>query len=94
MDQASRQYATAKSGTRAARTMGLGRRVATTHKDGGSQRHGALAPEAYVVTTGSAMLDQFVPWYFGVAFTFLFKYCIDMLILYICSLVEFVFENR
>ena len=27
----------------------------------------------YVVTTGSAMLDQFVPWYDGVAFAFLFQ---------------------
>ena len=24
------------------------------------------------------MLDQFVPWYFGVAFAFLFKYCTGM----------------
>ena len=27
------------------------------------------------VTTGSRMLDQFEPWYFGVAFAYLFKYC-------------------
>ena len=27
----------------------------------------------YAVTTGSAMLDQFEPWYFGIAFAFLFK---------------------
>ena len=33
---------------------------------------------SYVVTTGSAMLDQFVPFYFGVAFAFLFKYCTGM----------------
>ena len=34
--------------------------------------------ETYIVTIGSAMLDQFVPWYFGVAFAFLFKYCAGM----------------
>ena len=28
-----------------------------------------------VVTTGSALVDQFQPWYFGVAFAFIFKYC-------------------
>ena len=27
------------------------------------------------VTTGSRMLDQFEPWYFGVAFAYIFKYC-------------------
>ena len=27
------------------------------------------------ITTGSRMLDQFEPWYFGVAFAYLFKYC-------------------
>ena len=31
-----------------------------------------------VVITGSAMIDQFNPWYFGVAFAFLFKYCTGM----------------
>ena len=36
---------------------------------GGQQAH-QLVAAAYVVTTGSAMLDQFVPWYFGVAFAF------------------------
>ena len=28
--------------------------------------------------TGNAMIDQFEPWYFGVAFAFLFKYCTGM----------------
>ena len=27
------------------------------------------------ITTGSRMLDQFEPWYFGVAFAYIFKYC-------------------
>ena len=31
-----------------------------------------------IVTTGSAMLNQFAPWYFGVAFAFVFKYCTGM----------------
>ena len=31
-----------------------------------------------VMTTGSALLDQFQPWYFGVAFAFIFKYCTGM----------------
>ena len=33
---------------------------------------------AYILTTGSAMIDQFEPWYFGVAFAFCFKYCTGM----------------
>ena len=32
----------------------------------------------YVVATGNAMIDQFQPWYFGIAFAFLFKYCTGM----------------
>ena len=32
----------------------------------------------YVVATGSQMMNQFVPCYFGVAFAFCFKYCIGM----------------
>ena len=35
-------------------------------------------PERFFVTTGNAMLDQFEPWYFGVAFAFIFKYCTGM----------------
>ena len=27
------------------------------------------------ITTGSRVLDQFEPWYFGVAFAYLFKCC-------------------
>ncbi|CAJ1356044.1 unnamed protein product, partial [Effrenium voratum] len=30
------------------------------------------------VTTGQELVDQFEPWYFGVAFAFLFKYCTGM----------------
>ena len=42
------------------------------------QQPAELLPNTHIVTTGSAMLDQFVPWYFGVAFAFLFKYCTGM----------------
>ena len=31
-----------------------------------------------VLTTGSSMVDQFQPWYFGVAFAFCFKFCVGM----------------
>ena len=32
----------------------------------------------YIVSTGSHMMNQFEPWYFGVAFAFCFKYCVGM----------------
>ena len=32
----------------------------------------------FVMSAGSAMQPQFKPWYFGVAFAFLFKYCTGM----------------
>jgi hypothetical protein len=52
---------------------------ATPNKDEG-ENAGASADsnDKYVMTTGSAMLDQFEPWYFGVAYAFLFKYCTGM----------------
>ena len=31
-----------------------------------------------VVTKGDAMIDQFQPWFFGVAFALLFKFCTGM----------------
>ena len=34
--------------------------------------------EGYAVITGNAMVDQFQPWYFGVAFSFVFGYCTGM----------------
>eukprot|EP00973_Karenia_brevis_P093444 12417331-Karenia_brevis.AAC.1 len=34
--------------------------------------------QRYVVSTGNVILDQFEPWYFGVAFAFVFKYCTGM----------------
>ena len=34
--------------------------------------------KAYVLSTGSTMIDQFEPWYFGIAFAFCFKYCTGM----------------
>ena len=34
--------------------------------------------ECLRVATGNVMIDQFEPWYFGVAFAFLFKYCTGM----------------
>jgi hypothetical protein len=38
----------------------------------------ASRSESFVMTSGSAMQPQFKPWYFGVAFAFLFKYCTGM----------------
>ena len=32
----------------------------------------------YLVGTGNVLVDQFQPWYFGVAFPFCFKYCTGM----------------
>ena len=32
----------------------------------------------YVMATGNNLVDQFQPWYFGIAFAFLFKYCTGM----------------
>ena len=32
----------------------------------------------YVMATGNNMIDQFKPWYFGIAFAFAFKYCTGM----------------
>ena len=34
--------------------------------------------ERVAVLTGTHLVDQFEPWYFGVAFAFLFKYCTGM----------------
>ena len=34
--------------------------------------------QRYIVTTGNEMQNQFKPWYFGIAFAFLFKYCTGM----------------
>lgn len=34
--------------------------------------------QQFKVITGNNMVDQFQPWYFGVAFAFLFKYCTGM----------------
>ena len=34
--------------------------------------------QRYVVQTGNIIMDQFQPWYFGVAFAFCFKYCTGM----------------
>ena len=36
------------------------------------------ALESFAVITGNKMIDQFEPWYFGVAFAFVFSYCIGM----------------
>ena len=40
--------------------------------------HTNATVERMRVTTGNQMLDQFEPWYCGVAFAFLFTYCIGM----------------
>ena len=34
--------------------------------------------ERFAVSTGNMMIDQFEPWYLGVAFPFIFKYCTGM----------------
>ena len=34
--------------------------------------------ERYAVRTGNTLVDQFEPWYYGIAFGFLFKHCIGM----------------
>ena len=34
--------------------------------------------ERLAVSTGNMMIEQFEPWYFGVAFPFIFKYCTGM----------------
>eukprot|EP00975_Prorocentrum_lima_P020129 4238753-Prorocentrum_lima.AAC.1 len=35
-------------------------------------------PTKLAATTGNSMIDQFQPWYFGVAFAFLFTFCVGM----------------
>jgi hypothetical protein len=42
------------------------------------QQAGATV-ERLCATTGNQLVDQFEPWYFGVAFAFVFKYCLGML---------------
>ena len=37
-----------------------------------------MAPKKIAVSTGNVMLDQFEPWYFGVAFSFMFSFCTGM----------------
>jgi hypothetical protein len=32
----------------------------------------------FVMSSGDVVQDQFKPWYFGIAFAFLFKYCAGM----------------
>ena len=44
----------------------------SVHEMHGSRLH------RFVLGTGNAMIDQFQPWYFGVAFAFSFKYCTGM----------------
>ena len=39
-------------------------------------RHSSL--HRFALETGNTMIDQFEPWYFGVAFAFCFKYCTGM----------------
>ena len=38
----------------------------------------AASIRALKIKTGQQVIDQFEPWYFGVAFAFVFKYCIGM----------------
>ena len=78
---------TGAAGRHASRPLGMANGNAVTaplegsQADGGEGSAAAEATEAknkYVLTSGSAMLDQFEPWYFGVAYAFLFKYCTGM----------------
>ena len=39
---------------------------------------GPSRPQRVAVSTGNAMLDQYEPWYFGVAFAFMFSFCTGM----------------
>ena len=41
-------------------------------------KRGDTSSQRFVMTTGTAMQPQFKPWYFGVAFAFLFKYGVGM----------------
>ena len=41
-------------------------------------KRGDVTSQRFVMTTGTAMQPQFKPWYFGVAFAFLFKYGVGM----------------
>ena len=45
--------------------------------DAGSEQEAGPAPEKEIIST-SEPLDQFAPWYFGVAFAYLFQYCTAM----------------
>ena len=49
-------------------------RHTTQWQHGGGKQHPPPST-AFEVRTGNAMVDQFQPWYFGVAFAFCFKYC-------------------
>ena len=42
------------------------------------QTFGTRASHRLVMTSGTSMQKQFEPWYFGVAFAFLFKFCTGM----------------
>ena len=55
--------------------VGLDGSSTTLSEEALEQQEAAPSSRSFIVTTGSAMLDQFVPWYFGVAFAFVFKYC-------------------
>ena len=50
----------------------------TLSEESSEQQEAASASQSFIVTTGSAMLDQFLPWYVGVAFAFVSKYCTGM----------------
>eukprot|EP00959_Pyramimonas_sp_CCMP1952_P223071 4663617-Pyramimonas_sp.AAC.2 len=53
------------------------REGAETHMAEGAMREGKRV-DRLRVRTGNTMMDQFEPWYFGVAFAFIFKYCTGM----------------
>ena len=51
--------------------------VRDAHKILNEQKHDRKV-QRFACATGNAMIDQFEPWYFGVAFAFVFKYCTGM----------------
>ena len=49
-----------------------------TDAGGASNTGGEPRVMPYMMATGNNLVDQFNPWYFGIAFAFLFKYCTGM----------------
>ena len=64
---------------RAAAYQDIGALLERTEKGSAKyQASSAKKPARVAVSAGNAMLDQFKPWYYGVAFAFMFSYCTGM----------------